>query len=298
MTTALSHPILDDKEGAYVRNASQSSFDSDSNYAPVKDYEGFHRYDPKATWTPAEENAVRRKIDLRICFWACTMFFTLQLDRGNIKQALSDNMLVDLKMITNDYNTGMTIFYVCFLCAELPSQLISKRIGADVWLPIQMCLWSVVTFSQFWLTGKKSFFATRALLGLCEGGFIPDQVLYLSYFYTSSELPVRLAWFWVSNSLADTAGAFMAYGLLRLGGRGGHYGWQYLFLVEGCFTLSIGLMSLVYLPASPTQTKSWLSPKGWFTKEEEIILVNRVLRDDPSKGDSKPAISICMTTRS
>jgi hypothetical protein len=39
------------------------------------------------------------------------------------------------------------------------------------------------------------------------------------------------------------------------------------------------------MPASAVQTKTWFRPNGWFTDREVGIVVNRVLRDDPSKGD-------------
>lgn len=74
------------------------------------------------------------KIDWRICTFAYLAFFALQLDRGNITQAVADKMLDDLGLITNQYNTGQTTFYVCFLGAELPSQLISKWIGPENWM--------------------------------------------------------------------------------------------------------------------------------------------------------------------
>ena len=62
-------------------------------YEPIDSYEGKHRWDPEAEWTEKEEKQVIRKLDLRICTWACLMFFALQLDRGNIAQALTDNFL-------------------------------------------------------------------------------------------------------------------------------------------------------------------------------------------------------------
>lgn len=171
-------------------NKAEGTFEAGDNhhiFRPIDSYEGLHRWDPYFQWTEQEEKKVVRKvgdiylklgtdtltseqIDLRVCTFACVTFFALQLDRGNIGQALSSTLLKDLEMTSNDYNLGQTIFLVCFLLAEMPSQLISKRLGPDRWIPIQMISWSLVAACQSFLQGRASYLALRALLGLLEGG--------------------------------------------------------------------------------------------------------------------------------
>ncbi|KAL0575233.1 hypothetical protein V5O48_006724, partial [Marasmius crinis-equi] len=97
-------------------------------------------------------------------------------------------------------------------------------------------------------------------------------------------VPIRLTFFYASNYLAHIISAFLATAILKMRGVGGLSGWRYLFLIEGILTLFVGLISFVMLPAGPTQTKAWYRPKGWFDEKEETIMVNRILRDDPSKS--------------
>lgn len=40
---------------------------------PHESYEGVHRWDPTATWTPEEEAAVVRKTDIYLLSWVCLM---------------------------------------------------------------------------------------------------------------------------------------------------------------------------------------------------------------------------------
>lgn len=125
-----------------------SVFDTaDAKYfEPSPEYENKHRFDPLFRWTWGEQTKVTRKADFRILPWVCLssiflsntrliivkcmlLFFALDIDRSNITNATADNFLDDLGLSQSDYNLGQTLSKIGFLVAELPSQLVSKRVG-------------------------------------------------------------------------------------------------------------------------------------------------------------------------
>ncbi|GAB1208921.1 hypothetical protein APSETT445_007686 [Aspergillus pseudonomiae] len=113
----------------------------------------------------------------------------------------------------------------------------------------------------------------------------------------SKELPIRLSYFWVSYEGTSIISAFLAYGFLHVRRPDGTGGWRYLFAFEGLITGIIAIIAAFWMPASPTQTKGGFRGKdGWFNEREEKIMVNRVLRDDPSKGGmhNRQAITLKM----
>ncbi|KAH3676259.1 hypothetical protein WICMUC_002136 [Wickerhamomyces mucosus] len=248
-------------------------------------YEGQYHFDPNFKWTKSEEKSLLKKLDSKITLLACIMFVGLQIDRVNLTQAVSDNLLDDLGLSTSDYNIGNTISKICFLMAEIPSGILAKKIGPDIWIPIQMILWSIITMSQCFMYDRNTFFITRALIAILEGGFIPEMVLWLSYFFKSEELTIRLSYFWGSLAISQCFTGLLAFVLLRMRGLLGLSGWSWLFLIEGFITLLIGISSYFLMVPSAVETKSKLFPNGWFSFHEEKIIVNRILRDDPSKGD-------------
>jgi hypothetical protein len=195
-------------------------------------------------------------------------------DRGNLSNALADDLLKDLNLTSDDYNNGTTIQLVCFLAAEFPVQFLTKRYGFKWVLPTMMLGWSTVSWGQAWMHDRTSFYLGRAFIGLFEGGFIPGVILFSTYFYKSKELAVRLAIFWSTLNVARVISALLAAGILEMRGIHGKPGWFWLFLLEGLLTFIIGALSYLYLPASPTSTKNVLWPKGFYTEREEVIMVN------------------------
>ncbi|KAJ9101059.1 hypothetical protein QFC21_003277 [Naganishia friedmannii] len=187
---------------------------------PSDKYEGKHRWDPEATWTKTEERKLVRKIDFWLLSVVCVMFIGLQLDRGNLGNAATDNLMKDIGINQNEYNNGSTLF------------LTSTDYSALV---------TVFKSSVSWLLRS-------------------------------------------SLNLARVFSSLLAAAILPLRGTAGKPGWFWLFVIEGLLTCIVAIFSYLWLPVSPVETNTFIIRKGWFTEREEIIAVNRILRDDPAKG--------------
>ena len=134
---------------------------------------------------------------------------------------------------------------------DLPSNLLLQRVGARVWIARIMITWGLIASLMMFITGAKSFYAMRLLLGISEAGFFPGIILYLSFWFPSQERARAVAKFMTATSIAGVVGAELSRVLLQLEGHFGLHGWQWLFLLEGIPTVLLGISVLFVLRDHP-----------------------------------------------
>jgi MFS family permease len=74
----------------------------------------------------------------------------------------------------------VTVTYIPYIVAELPSNLVLKKFGPRLMLPGMCFCWGVVTTLQSQVHNFGGLVTCRFFLGLFEGGLLPGIILYLS----------------------------------------------------------------------------------------------------------------------
>jgi MFS family permease len=123
---------------------------------------------------------------------------------------------------------------------------------------------------MMFVRGPLSFYLLRFLLGVCEAGFFPGMILYLTYWFPSQQRARAIAKFMTATSIAGVVGAPISGSLLQLEGFMHLHGWQWLFLVEGIPSFLMGF-SVLYLLKDKPDDAGWLSSdeKAWLDAELE-----------------------------
>jgi sugar phosphate permease len=118
---------------------------------------------------------------------------------------------------------------------------------------------------------------SRISLGVFEAGFGPAIPLYFSFFYTRSELGLRMGYWFGFAAVAGAFGGLIAFGVQQInfgpplktrGGSGGESDWRLLFLIEGIPAICLGIITLFALPNRPESTR-------FFTQREREVALER-----------------------
>lgn len=233
------------------------------------------------------------RLDLIIMPILTLGFFCLQLDRGNIANAITDKFMEDVGIDQDQFNVGQQMLSLGIVLFEIPSNMILYRVGPGKWLTLQLFLFGFVSLFQAFQHGYGAFIATRFLLGVTESGFIPGGLWTLSTWYTRKETAKRVMFFYFGNQFGQASSKLLAYGILHMRGVGGKPGWFWLFCIMGAFTVFCGFIYGFLLPDSFRNPHSTFLPFVPIFNEREVhILRSRVLLDDPAKGRKKKRIGL------
>ncbi|KAI6045741.1 major facilitator superfamily domain-containing protein [Pisolithus marmoratus] len=227
------------------------------------------------------EGVVWRKFDGWVLPMCTAIYLLSFFDINNIGNARVAGMQTALNISNYQYTVALTVTLVPYTVMELPSNLILKRVGPDRLLPAMVILWGTVAAMQGFVASYTGLLLCRFFLGFTQGGVFPGVVLYLSSFYPGEMLQMRITAFFGSASLTGAFSGLLAAAITQMDGTGGKPGWAWIFIIEGLFTVAIGIFSFLVLPRSP-ETAHFLS------SEERCCVVaklkhSKAISDDDSK---------------
>jgi MFS transporter, ACS family, tartrate transporter len=221
----------------------------------------------------ADEKAVFSKCAWRLIPFMGLLYVANFLDRVNVGfAALSMNH--DLGLSAQAYGLGAGMFFVGYFFCEVPSNIIMEKVGARLWMFRIMVSWGIVSMAMAFARGPVSFYVLRFLLGVCEAGFFPGMILYLTYWFPAATRGQFSALFLSAILVANIIGSpISGYILSAAGGVAGLKNWQWLFLVEGIPSLILGVVTLFYLPDRPAKAR-------WLSADEQNLIHDALARDE------------------
>jgi D-galactonate transporter len=219
---------------------------------------------PEVQHPPAVQSAVR-KIFRRVVPLFFVMFVANYMDRVNLGFA-QDELRADVGLSAAAFGLGAGIFFIAYAIFEVPSNILMERFGAKVWLTRIMISWGVVATAMAFVNSVEMFYALRFLLGVAEAGFFPAVIYYFSRWLPDSHRGRATSIFLMGSGTATVIVGPISGALLEMHGIWGHSGWQWMFFVEGVFSVVLGFVVYRFLDSGVEQAT-------WLTDEEKTGLV-------------------------
>ena len=217
------------------------------------------------------EAVVVRRLTWRLIPFLFLLYIVAYLDRINVGFAALQ-MKQQLGFTDAVYGLGAGMFFAGYFFFQVPSNLVLQRVGARRWIALLMVVWGITSASMVFVSGPRSFYSLRFLLGAAEAGFFPGVILYLKNWFPAQARARTVARFMTAAPLSGVVGGPVSGALLGLHLTGGLAGWQWMFLMEGIPAVLLGGVTLAYLVDRPEEAH-------WLRGEEREWLVETLTRE-------------------
>ncbi|ETN41509.1 uncharacterized protein HMPREF1541_03445 [Cyphellophora europaea CBS 101466] len=241
--------------------------------------------------TPEElvtEKRLRRKIDSLIMPMVVAVYLMNYIDRNNYAAARLQGLEEDLNLTASQYQLGLSILFVGYILGQVPSNLLLNHFGRpSLYLSFFTVAWGLVSALTCLCHNFTGIVICRFVLGLVEAPFFPGVLFYLSKWYTKEELNLRMSIFYSGSLVSGAFGNLIAAGILNgLGHARGLSPWQWLYIIEGAITVTIGILVGLILPDFP-QTWKRLSPELKHVAERRLAIEAAEADQDEAGGMSQ-----------
>jgi len=126
------------------------------------------------------------KVTLRIIPFIFLLYIVAFLNRINISFA-SLTMNRELAIESAQYGLLAGTFFLGYFLFEIPSNLLSHKIGARIWIARILISWGILAALTGLANNLSQLYALRFALGVAEAGFAPGMLLYLTYWFPRKE---------------------------------------------------------------------------------------------------------------
>ncbi|MEB7886506.1 MFS transporter [Serratia fonticola] len=221
-----------------------------------------------------------RKIAWRIMPILLISYIIGYLDRVGISfskfQMMPDILQGNVSMAEAVYGLGAGVFFIGYIIAGVPSNILLSKYGARKVIALLMLVWGTISMLSIFITNPTQFYLARFLLGLAEAGFYPGVILYLTLWFPSSQRAKMTALFVCGIPVSNIIGGPLCGWIIEnMNGMFELSGWQWLFFISGPRALLIAVVIFFFLD-NTYQSAKWLSPQ-----EKEMIT------QDMAQGTSK-----------
>lgn len=126
-----------------------------------------------------------------------------------------------------------------------------------------MFSWGIVLACHAAVKNKEGLYAARFFLGATEAGMFPGLAAQLCSWYRSDEMGKPYVFMFGFQATSGVIGSLLAYAISYMDGMGGLSSWQWVYLLEGIFTILFSFVVYFVLPDYPKSPRSnrWLTPR-------------------------------------